>query len=93
MQVKAGKTSFEYTPARPYAQEAFDTDLAAPLDLGNIVFCQSLTFSATTNPIIYENAAPVFIASNYETWIRMRLKRHLRNILMFMRFVRLIYMA
>jgi hypothetical protein len=37
MQVKAGKTSFEYTPARPYAQEAFDTDLAAPL--GSWEYC------------------------------------------------------
>ncbi|MDX5476040.1 MAG: aminotransferase class I/II-fold pyridoxal phosphate-dependent enzyme [Bacillaceae bacterium] len=35
---------------------------------GDIVFCQSLTFSATANPIIYQNAKPVFIDSNYETW-------------------------
>jgi dTDP-4-amino-4,6-dideoxygalactose transaminase len=35
---------------------------------GDIVFCQSLTFSATVNPIIYEKAIPVFIDSNYETW-------------------------
>ena len=35
---------------------------------GDIVFCQSLTFSATTNPIIYQNATPVFIDSEYETW-------------------------
>lgn len=35
---------------------------------GDIVFCQSLTFSATANPIIYENATPVFIDSDYETW-------------------------
>ncbi len=35
---------------------------------GDIVFCQSLTFSATANPIIYEHAVPVFIDSNYETW-------------------------
>lgn len=35
---------------------------------GDIVFCQSLTFSATANPIIYQNAIPVFIDSNYETW-------------------------
>ena len=31
-------------------------------------FCQSLTFSATANPIIYQNAIPVFIDSDYETW-------------------------
>jgi dTDP-4-amino-4,6-dideoxygalactose transaminase len=35
---------------------------------GDIVFCQSLTFSATANPIIYQNAKPVFIDSDYETW-------------------------
>ena len=35
---------------------------------GDIVFCQSLTFSATANPIIYENATPVFIDSERETW-------------------------
>lgn len=38
------------------------------IEPGDIVFCQSLTFSATANPIIYENAVPVFIDSNYETW-------------------------
>jgi dTDP-4-amino-4,6-dideoxygalactose transaminase len=41
---------------------------AAGVEEGDIVFCQSLTFSATANPIIYQNAVPVFIDSNYETW-------------------------
>lgn len=35
---------------------------------GDIVFCPSLTFSATCNPIIYEKATPVFIDSEEETW-------------------------
>ncbi|WP_161879557.1 DegT/DnrJ/EryC1/StrS family aminotransferase [Alkalibacterium sp. MB6] len=35
---------------------------------GDIVLCQSLTFSASANPIIYQNATPVFIDSDYETW-------------------------
>lgn len=35
---------------------------------GDIVLCPSLTFSATANPIIYQNATPVFIDSDYETW-------------------------
>ena len=35
---------------------------------GDVVFCSSLTFSATANPIIYQGAEPVFIDSNYETW-------------------------
>ena len=41
---------------------------AAGVRDGDVVFCQSLTFSATANPIIYQNAIPVFIDSNYETW-------------------------
>jgi dTDP-4-amino-4,6-dideoxygalactose transaminase len=41
---------------------------AAGVGQGDIVFCQSLTFSATANPIIYQNAIPVFIDSDYETW-------------------------
>ena len=41
---------------------------AAGVSEGDIVFCQSLTFAATANPIIYVNARPVFIDSNYETW-------------------------
>lgn len=35
---------------------------------GDIVFVPSLTFSATCNPIIYENATPVFIDSEKDTW-------------------------
>lgn len=35
---------------------------------GDIVFCSSLTFSASANPITYQNATPVFIDSEYETW-------------------------
>ena len=35
---------------------------------GDIVFCQSLTFSATANAIIYQNAVPVFIDSDVATW-------------------------
>ena len=35
---------------------------------GDIVFCSDLTFSATANPITYQNATPVFIDSEKETW-------------------------
>lgn len=35
---------------------------------GDVVFCSTLTFSASANPIIYQGAEPVFIDSNYETW-------------------------
>ena len=41
---------------------------AAGVKAGDIVFCQSLTFSATANPILYEKAVPVFIDSDTETW-------------------------
>lgn len=35
---------------------------------GDIVFCPTLTFSATANPIIYQHATPVFIDSDATTW-------------------------
>lgn len=35
---------------------------------GDTVFCSSLTFSASANPIVYEGATPVFIDSDGETW-------------------------
>lgn len=35
---------------------------------GDKVFCSDLTFSATVNPISYEDAEQVFIDSEYETW-------------------------
>lgn len=35
---------------------------------GDKVFCQSLTFSASANPVTYVGAEPVFIDSDYETW-------------------------
>ena len=41
---------------------------AAGVGEGDVVFCPTLTFSATANPIIYQNASPVFIDSDYETW-------------------------
>ena len=42
--------------------------MAAGVGEGDIVLCPTLTFSATANPIIYVNATPVFIDSDYETW-------------------------
>jgi len=41
---------------------------AAGVGEGDIVFCQSLTFAGSANPIIYQSAIPVFIDSDYETW-------------------------
>ena len=41
---------------------------AAGIKKDDIVFVSDLTFSATVNPIIYENATPVFIDSERDTW-------------------------
>jgi dTDP-4-amino-4,6-dideoxygalactose transaminase len=35
---------------------------------GDTVFCQSITFSASANPIAYQGATPVFIDSEKDTW-------------------------
>jgi len=35
---------------------------------GDEVICQSFTFSASVNPIIYQNATPVFVDSEPDTW-------------------------
>lgn len=41
---------------------------AIGIQKGDVVLCPTLTFSATVNPVLYENATPVFIDSNMETW-------------------------
>lgn len=38
------------------------------MEAGDEVICQSFTFSATANPIRYQQANPVFIDSEPETW-------------------------
>lgn len=35
---------------------------------GDEVICQSLTFAASANPIIYQGATPVFVDSEEQTW-------------------------
>jgi dTDP-4-amino-4,6-dideoxygalactose transaminase len=35
---------------------------------GDAVICQSLTFSASANPILYLGATPIFVDSELETW-------------------------
>lgn len=35
---------------------------------GDVVFCSDLTFSATVNPVSYENGVQVFIDAERETW-------------------------
>ncbi|KUG13365.1 pyridoxal phosphate-dependent aminotransferase [Elizabethkingia sp. HvH-WGS333] len=38
------------------------------VDYGDEVICQSMTFSASANPIAYLGATPVFVDSESETW-------------------------
>ena len=35
---------------------------------GDVVICQSMTFSASANPILYQGATPVFVDSETDTW-------------------------
>jgi dTDP-4-amino-4,6-dideoxygalactose transaminase len=35
---------------------------------GDVVLCQSMTFSASANPILYLGATPVFVDSELDTW-------------------------
>jgi dTDP-4-amino-4,6-dideoxygalactose transaminase len=35
---------------------------------GDEVICQSMTFSASANPILYQGAMPIFIDSEWDTW-------------------------
>jgi dTDP-4-amino-4,6-dideoxygalactose transaminase len=35
---------------------------------GDEVICQSMTFSASANPVVYQGATPVFVDSERETW-------------------------
>jgi len=65
----AAKVGVGYAAALVSGTAAIQMALkASGVKQGDIVLCQSLTFSATANPIIYENAIPVFIDSDYETW-------------------------
>lgn len=38
------------------------------VETGDYVICQSLTFSASANPIIYMGAHPIFVDSEKDTW-------------------------
>lgn len=65
----AAKIGAKYAAALSSGTAAIHMALkAAGVGSGDIVFCPSLTFAATANPIIYQNAIPVFIDSDYETW-------------------------
>jgi dTDP-4-amino-4,6-dideoxygalactose transaminase len=38
------------------------------VERGDEVICQSMTFSASANPIVYQGATPVFVDSEADTW-------------------------
>lgn len=38
------------------------------VEAGDEVICQSFTFSASANPILYQGATPVFVDSEMDTW-------------------------
>lgn len=38
------------------------------VERGDEVICQSLTFSASANPIVYQGATPIFVDSEPDTW-------------------------
>ncbi|RMG34597.1 MAG: aminotransferase class I/II-fold pyridoxal phosphate-dependent enzyme, partial [Methanobacteriota archaeon] len=42
--------------------------ILAGVQKDDVVICQSFTFAATANPIIYQGAIPVFIDSETDTW-------------------------
>ncbi len=42
--------------------------LAAGVSAGDVVLCQSLTFAASANPIVYIGAKPAFVDSDLKTW-------------------------
>ena len=63
----AAKTGARYAAALSSGTAAIHLALkAAGVGPGDIVFCQSLTFAATANPIIYLTATPVLIDRDYE---------------------------
>lgn len=42
--------------------------ILAGVKAGDEVICQSMTFSASANPIVYQGATPIFVDSEPETW-------------------------
>lgn len=42
--------------------------ILAGVTQGDIVLCQSFTFSASANPIVYQKASPIFVDSESQTW-------------------------
>lgn len=65
----AEKVGIQHAAALVSGTSAIHLALKAEgVEKGDVVFCQTLTFSATANPIVYVGATPVFIDSDYRTW-------------------------
>ncbi|MFD1601619.1 DegT/DnrJ/EryC1/StrS family aminotransferase [Flavobacterium artemisiae] len=71
---------FEYKLEECFGKESFVTALNSGtsaihlalvllgIKAGDEVICQSMTFSASANPILYQGATPVFVDSEIDTW-------------------------
>ncbi|PKB17831.1 DegT/DnrJ/EryC1/StrS aminotransferase family protein [Flavobacterium sp. 5] len=76
----ANITEFEHVLEKYLSNDVFVTTLSSAtaaihlglilLDVkaGDLVICQSFTFSASANPILYQGAKPIFVDSELETW-------------------------
>lgn len=42
--------------------------ISCGVTVGDEVICQSMTFSASANPIMYQGATPIFVDSELDTW-------------------------
>lgn len=63
------KVGVDYAVALSSGTSAIHMALkAANIKDGDKVICQSFTFSASANPIIYERAIPIFVDSDEESW-------------------------
>ena len=73
-------TEFEHDLEDYLSQDVFATALSSAtaaihlglillgVKAGDVVICQSMTFSASANPILYQGATPIFVDSEIETW-------------------------
>lgn len=62
-------TGGKYTAALTSGTAALHLALIlAGVERGDEVICQSFTFSASANPIVYQGATPIFVDSETDTW-------------------------
>ena len=68
-QLACKKTGCAYAVALSCGTSALHLAMKlAGVKSGDRVFCTDMTFAATVNPVLYENAIPVFIDTEYDTW-------------------------